>query len=266
MSEVKRRLDAEEARIADLERSVGIGHNMPPGPTPYEAARDKINELYEESSLWLDGQPIASQEQADGLAALLRLMQDAAKRAEDARKAEVKPLDEAKAAIQARYAPLIGDTKAGKGKAVRAIDSMKAAHTAWLVKLDQAKREAARKAREEADRQAREAQEAVRAADRANIVEMEAAERRIAEAKAAEAAASKAERDKAGAKGFAGRGVGLRTTYEPEVADVREACRHYFATRPEAFAAVCLQLAREDFRRGLREVPGIRCVERKTAV
>lgn len=249
----------------------GIGDNRPPEPinpepTPFDVARDKIDQLYEEAALWLDGQPIASQEQADGLAALLRLMQDAAKRAEDARKAEVKPLDEAKAAIQARYAPLIGDTKAGKGKAVRAIDAMKTAQTAWLVHLDKQKQEAARKAREEAEQKAREAQESIRAADRANIVEMEAAERRIAEARAAADAAARAERDKAGAKGFAGRGVGLRTTYEPEVADVRAACRHYFVTRPEAFAAVCLQLAKEDFRRGLRDVPGIRCVERKTAV
>lgn len=251
----------------------GIGDNRPPEPinpepTPFDAARDKIDQLYEECALWLDGQPIASQEQADGLAALLRLMQAAANQAEEARKAESKPHNDALTAIQAKYAPLTGDTKkTGKGKAIRAIDSMKAAQTAWLVKLDEQKREAARKAREEADKQAREAQEAIRAADRANLAEREAAEQQLAAAKAAEAAAARAERDKAGAKGFAGRGVGLRTTYEPEVADVRAACRHYFATRgPEAFEAVCLQLAKEDFRRGLREVPGIRCVERKTAV
>ena len=79
--------------------------------------------------------------------------------ADSRRKDEVKPFDDAKKEVQDRYHPLIGDTKAGKGKAVLITEACKAATTVWLIKLDDEKRRVAAEAAKAAD-EARKAAEA----------------------------------------------------------------------------------------------------------
>lgn len=139
----------------------GMGHNNPPEPTPFELSRSEAVDLFDEAKNWCDGEPVASQEQADALTALLDQIKAATKRADERRKEEARPHDEAKAGIQARYNELIGDTKTtGQGILVLATGAARKVLQPWLQKVEDEKRaaaEAARKAQEEIQRKAQEA-------------------------------------------------------------------------------------------------------------
>lgn len=235
-----------------------IGHNNPPveiEPTPFEMSEVEIGDLYAEAKNWLDGEPVSSQAQADGLSKLIDDLRKAAKLADERRIEENRPFDEGKAAVQARYAPLISDTKSVKGKAVIAIDMAKKALAPWLQKLEDEKRAAAEAARKEAEEKARIAQEALRASNVADLEKREAAEALIREAQAAEAAATKAENSKAHATGGT-RAIGLRSVWRAEMVDPREAARHYWLTKREEVDAFFQGLADADVRAGKREIPG----------
>ncbi len=240
-----------------------IGHNNPPveiEPTPFEMSEVEIGDLYAEAKNWLDGEPVASQAQADGLSKLIDDLRRAAKLADERRVEENRPFDDGKAAVQARYAPLIADTKAVKGKAVLAIDMAKKALAPWLQKLEDEKRAAAAKARAEADEKARIAQEALRASHVADLEKREAAEALLREAAAADAAATKAENSKAHATGGA-RAMGLRSVWRAEMTDGREAAGHYWRTRREEVDAFFQGLADADVRAGKRDIPGFLVLE-----
>jgi hypothetical protein len=247
----------------------GIGHNHPPEPTLFEAARDRIENLYEEAKLWMDGAPITSQEMADDLANLKRLIQQAHEDADAARKIENKPFDDGKAEVQARYAPLIADTKSIKGKTVLALEAIDKSLTVWLNKVNAQLEAERRQAREEADRLAREAQEALRASQPDNLAEREEAERLLSEANRANAAAKRAEAKKPKAGGALGRAAHLRTHYVatliPATAGqpdgMRVAMLHFMRTRPDRFRALVQDLADEHVRYGEHtedEIPGFK--------
>lgn len=235
-----------------------IGHNHPPveiEPTPFEMSEVEIGDLYAEAKNWLDGEPVSSQTQADGLSKLIDDLRKAAKLADERRVEENRPFDEGKASVQARYAPLIADTKSVKGKAVIAIDMAKKALAPWLQRLEDDKRAAAEAARKEAEEKARIAQDALRASNVADLEKREAAEALVREAQAAEAAATKAENSKAHATGGT-RAIGLRSVWRAEMVDGREAARHYWQTRREEVDAFFQGLADADVRAGKREIPG----------
>lgn len=241
-----------------------IGHNMPPEPTPFEKARDRIDELYDEAKLWLDGKPVDSPEVADGLANMLSLLRTAHNAADEARKAENEPFDKAKAEVQARYAPLIADTKAVKGKTVLAQEIIKKALAPWLAKVEAEKRAAAEAARREAEEKQRAAQEAMRATQAADLAAREEAERLLKEANKADKAAGRAERDTARTGGGMGRAVSLRTRYVPVLADPVLAARHYWQERRADMEALLMQLASEDVRAGKRDIPGFEIREERS--
>lgn len=236
-----------------------IGHNNPPAeiePTPFEMSEVEIGDLYAEAKNFLDGEPITTQAVADAVSKLIDDLRKAAKLADERRVDENRPFDEGKAEVQARYAPLIADTKSVKGKVVLAIDIAKKALAPWLQKLEDEKRaaaEAARKAAEEAETKARAALAATRATD--DLAAREAAEDLAREAKKAEASAVFAENDKAHAKGGT-RAMGLRSVWRAEMTDGRAAAGHYWATRREDVDAFFQGLADADVRAGKRTIPG----------
>jgi hypothetical protein len=270
MSTAKARYEVEEDRLAS--EAPGPGHNMPPepiaAPTPFDLLAKEITDTHGECRLWLDGQEVANEGQAEGLATLLRKVQEAEKKADALRKSEVKPLDDAKAAIQARYHPLIGDTKAGKGMTVLAEQGLKAALSAWLAKKDAEQRALAEAARIESDRLAEEARQAVRNADRTNLAAREAAEAQLQVSRGAEAAAAKLGKTKAQAKGFAGRAVGVRTVWEGTITDEREFLTFVWtnsqhrAELTEFFQGLVSRLVHA----GARELPGVKIEDRKVAI
>lgn len=200
-----------------------IGHNR----TPFELISERVNDLYAEAKSWCDGEPVDSQEHADYIQKLMRMIQAAEKDADEARKAEAKPHDDAKAAIQERYNVLIGKTKSVTGLTVLAIDACKQALAPYLRKVEEENRRKAEDARLEAEAKAAAAREAMQ--KRQTLEDRERAEALVREAREAEADARRAANAKAGAKGE-GRAVTLRDKYTPEITDYTAFARHVWLT------------------------------------
>lgn len=234
-----------------------IGHNNPPAD-PFDLSKDEIDGLYEEARLWLDGEPISTQGQADDLSNLLNMVRAAEKRAEDARKAEKQPHLDAGRAVDARYKPLTERTKAASG-------AIKTALTPWLQKQEAEKRAREEAARREAEEKRRAAEEAMRARDAANLEDRERAEQAVQEAKKAEQAASKAAKDRGRASGGLGRAVGLRTRGEVEVTDATAMIKHYWQTRQDDLVEFAKGLAERDMRAGAIDIPGVKIIEKQEA-
>lgn len=247
--------------------SPGIGHNQPPDePTPYEIAEKAVNDIYNETLLWLDGHAIDSKDMADGIANLLAEIRKAEKLADDARKAEKEPHDKAIAEIQSRYAPLIADTKAVKGKTVLATEACKAALAPWLQAEDRRLRAEAQAAREQADLKRREAEEALRASDAQNLAEREAAEALLRQAKRAETVANVAGRQTATAGGAFGRAAGLRTSFKVTITDEKDAARTMWREAREEMMSFLQEWAERRVREGVRSLPGFSIVDTHTVV
>lgn len=239
------------------DESALIGHNNPPEPTPFERSRDEIDALYDEAKGFLDGEPITTQQMADSIGKLLNMIRAAEKRADEARKAEVKPLDDAKAEIQARYNPLIADNKSVRGKTVLAAEACKKALAPFLAKQEAERQEAERKAREEAAAKAKAAQEALQQAQD-NLTAREDAEAQIAEAKQAEAVANKLARDgtKAGGGGY-GRAISLRTHYVAQVTDMTAFAKWAWTARRDAVETFMRDLAQKEVSAKRHDLPGV---------
>ena len=235
-----------------------------PNATPFDLIADHLEDLIAEARNFADGEPVASQGQADAVSALIESLRIAAKDADAERVRENKPHDDAKAAVQARYnvwiAPL---TNKVPGKVFKAIDALKACLQPYLAKLDAEKREAERIAREAADKAARDAAEAMRAAAANDLQAREEAEALIAQAEAAQKVAKAAAGDKAHATGGS-RAMGLRSVWRATVTDAQAAAAHYWRTNPDAFAVLLQKLADDDVRSGKRSgIPGVEIVEER---
>jgi len=246
----------------------GVGHNNPPEPTPYEAVKQEIEDLYLEAGNWLDGEPIANEAQAAEIAELKRRIQAAAKKAEAQRVAEKKPHDDAAAAVQALYNPLI---QKGKGKTELAIAAANKALAPWLAELDRQQREIAA----EAQRKAQEAAEAARAAslkaaESASLAEREEADRLQDFAKAVNKTARAAETAKPQVHATGGgRAIGMKTVYHPELSDPAAAIEYFRKMRPAALKEWMLGEARDIIRVGPKppgSIPGFTIKEEKVPV
>ena len=259
-------MEADRSTEEMSEAVAAAGHNNPPEPTPFEKISEEIETLYGEARLWLDGAPVATQGQADGIAKLLNMIRDAAKRADLLRIAENKPFDDGKAEVQRRYAALIADTKGMKGKTTIATDACKKALAPWLDRLDREMKAEAERLQVAAEDKARAAQEAIRATAGDNIAEREAAETLLKDAKKAETTANRAAKDTAKASGGIGKAVSLRTSYVPVMVDPILAARHFWQVNQQEFHTFLMSLAEQAVRHGKREIPGFEVREIKTAV
>lgn len=234
-----------------------IGHNGGPELSPYERIRDQIDDLFAEAKNWADGEPITTQAQHDEVEKLYDMLHDAGKEADEARKEEAKPHDDAKAEIQERFNKLIGNTKSVKGKVVLGKEALGALLTPWRNKIAAEKEAAARAAREEADRIAREAQEAIRSSA-GNLEEREKAEELLAEAKQGERLAKRA--DKA-----ATTGTGLRSVWHCKIEDTSLALDWAYNRAPDQFHELVQSMAEGIVRGGMRSVPGFKIWEERVA-
>lgn len=234
--------------------------HIPNEPGPFDAIRIHIDDLYAEAKNFADGKPVETQGQADAVQALMRQIQEAEKLADAERVKENDPFDKGKAEVQARYAPLIANTRAVKGKTVLAIEALKTSLAPWLQRVADEQEAARQKAKAEADAAAQKAQDALRAAQ--GLADKEQAESLADDAKASAKAFSEAEKARPQASGY-GRAATLRSVWKPSLSDIRQACRHYFTERPEAFEAVVQKLAEDDVRSGKRSIPGFNIIETK---
>jgi len=231
-------------------------HNQPT-PSPFDEIRQEIEDLFDEAKNFCDGEPIDSPALADAITALHDRIHAAGQRADTLRTEEKKPLDDQIAAIQSRYHPLIGNTKAGKGKVVLGKEACQSLLTPWRARVaaEKAAEAAVVAAKAEAARQA--AQEAIRASS-GNLAAREEAEELLAGAKKLEKAANRAEK-------AATTGTGLRTVYDVTLVDEEAAMDWLWARAKAEVLAVAQRNAEEVVRGGARAVPGFKVEERKVA-
>lgn len=237
---------------------IHLGANNPPEPTPFEAISTHIEDLYSEALNWADGQPIESEIQAQKVSDLMRYLEEAHKAADAQRKIENEPFDLGKAEVQARYAPLIADTKGTTGKTVRAVAALKALLKPYLVAQEQERLRAAEEARQEAKRLADEARAAAQAAT--DLREAEQAERLFRESKVAARDAVRIEDDRARVGGYE-RAAQVSYKWVAVLRSPAEAVRHYWSVRREEFEALALKLAQEEVRSGKRQIPGFAVIQ-----
>lgn len=226
---------------------ISMGANM----GPFDAVKVEIDDLYEEARHWLDGSDITTAEEEEAVDRLLDLARAAYKKADGARKVENEPFDTGKAAVQAKYKPVLS-------RAEIVSDTCKARLTPYRAKLEAERQAKARAAAEEAEKLRREAEEKIRASA-GNLEERERAEEALGLAKEADAFASREQKR-------ADTGTGLRTTYRAELIDGVAAARHYWNERRDECEAFFSNLAAADVRSGKRAIPGFNVIEEKRAV
>ncbi len=241
-----------------------IGGNNPPEPTAFERIAQRIDDLYGEGVLWLDGEAIGNQDQVDAVATIIREMQAAAAEADKLRAEEKAPWDEGAKAVQIKFHPLIGDTKAGKGKAVRVIEGCRSLVSKYLAAEEAKKRALAAEARREAEERERIARAAMQASSVDNIAARERAEQLVEAAEASRKAADKAEKDRAVAHG-GGRAMSSRVRYDALLIESAVALKHAKAAWADDLKAWLVQRAQQDMDRGIRTIPGFEATERRSA-
>ena len=237
-----------------MEMQAPMGHNNP--PTPFDDAARAVDEVWTEATHWLDGAAVQSQAEADAVAKLLDLARKAKKQADESRKADAKPFDDGKAAVQARYKPLLDRCDLIAGAAKKAVAPFLAAQEA-------AKREAERKAREKVEEAMRIAQAEFAAAK--TVEERARAEEAAAAAKQADIEARVAAKDRGQAKGGA-RAVTLRTVKRAEVRDLQALMRWVWNNDRSALAGWADGYAAAALRAGQTEMDGVVIISEQVAV
>src|SRR5690349_674097 len=117
--------------------------NAPADPATLFA--EEVEDLLLECRNWLDGEPVETEAQADAISALVNRARRIRKDADEARKAEKKPHDDAAKAVQAKWVPTID-------KADLAAETAKKALAPYLQKVEDQQRAEAEAARAEAER------------------------------------------------------------------------------------------------------------------
>lgn len=245
-------------------RVIDKTHNQPPAndnvepePTPFDLIKHEIEDLFMEASNFCDGEAIADEATAAAITELHDRIHAAGKRADDLRVEEKAPLDEKVKALQAKYAPLISDTKAIKGKVVLGKEACQTLLTPWrTAKAKAASAEAARIA-QEAAAATRAAQEAIRASS-GNLGARVEAEELLAHSASLTKQAARADKQ-------ATTGTGLRTVWRAELVDMEAALDWWYGEKPEEFTALVQRLADSAVAAGVRKVPGFNVVEDKIA-
>ncbi len=106
----------ETGRWADEHPLVPMGSNQPPDDDSYEGLKAKIEERARDANkLLIDGAVATTQDEADQLSNLADELARLGQRAEEQRKAEKAPHDNAAAAVQAKWKPLVITSEVYKG-------------------------------------------------------------------------------------------------------------------------------------------------------
>lgn len=216
-------------------------------PEPQVLFGEEIDDLLMEAKNYLDGEPIASEEEAAAVSSLLSRLRRVANDADAARKAEKRPHDDAAKSVQARWKPMLDKADLAESTAKQALAS-------WLRQVENRQRADADAARAEAGRLAQIAAEAL-SASYGNLEARADAERLLKAAGAAEKHAAKVGKQKAHATGGE-RAIGLVDSFTPELTDSCSALKHYRVTQPEALRAWLFDQARKDVYSGVRSIPG----------
>ena len=225
---------------------------------PFVLISESINDLLLEAENFLDGSPIETEEQEAAVASILTRLRREANAADDQRKAEKKPHDDAAKAVQTKWTPLLS-------KADLAVQCAKNALAAFLQKKEAAQRAAVEAATEEARRQAEAAAQAAQQAKPDDLAGRQTARILQENAAAAEKQAARLARKPVQAKGGE-RAVGLRSVWTPTLTDPVAALKHYREREPDELKIWLVEQASKDVRSGARSIPGFTITETRTAV
>lgn len=244
----------------DLSDRDQLGANLPPAepkPDPRAAHVLNIEGYLLESANWLDGSKIENEGQAEAVKKLRDSLQEAADAADEQRKVEKEPHDDAITEIQGFWNPFIAPlTNKKPGTVSLAIKACSNALTTWLLAEDAKKEAAAKIARDAADAASKVARDALAAASvSSDLGAREEAEQQVVVAQQAERAATQVERSKPSVTGF-GRAASLRDNWVCAVADETAALRHYWDRNRPALVAAALEIAKAEVRAGVRTIPG----------
>ncbi len=245
----------------NAETMPGIGHNGAPAD-PLDAISIHVESLFETAQGFLNGEPIASEEEAADVAKLIADTRQIKADAEAIRKSEAKPFDDGKAAVQARWTPITDDKK---GRCALIIQTALRVQTAWLAKVEAKKQEEARLARVAAEEAQAKAIELQRAADATNLEARAAADAAIEEAAALDRVANRAEKSKAQAKGGEAKAIGLVSVWSATITDRRAALNYYIQRNPDDFVELIQSLADHEARHGPRNAAGVDFKEERVA-
>lgn len=215
-------------------------------PPPFEAFSLHVEELFATVSDTTAGAAVETDEQEATLDGLLDDLRKVRKDADAERTAEKKPHDDAAAAVQAKWKPLLK-------RCDMAVDEIKRLLTPYRTAKQKAKDDAAQKAREAAQKAQEEAQAAFQQSD--DLEGRFAAEEALKQAKKLTAVANKIDRAP----------TGLRTRWVAELDNPTAALKHFMATQPEALKAWLLAQAQRDVNAGARVIPGFAIKEERKA-
>lgn len=223
---------------------------------PFEAFSLHIDDLYEQAEQYLDGEPIATPEQAEDVSRILNMVRKAGNDADDARKTEKKPHDDAAKAVQTKWKPILEKCDLAAQVAKRAL-------APWLEAEEARQRAAAQALKEEARQKAEAvAQANIDPTSLAGQAYQRAAREEVI---SIEAEAAKLEKKPVQARGGE-RAVSLRSVWTATLSDPCAALKHYRERRPEDLKAWLLEQAQQDVRAGARAIPGFEITEEKRAV
>lgn len=224
---------------------------------PFALFSESIEDLLLEAGNFLDGAPIENEEQETAVASILTRLRREAGGADEARKAEKKPHDEAAKAIQTKWTPLLK-------KAELAVETAKSALGAFLHKKEEARRAAVEAARQEADRQATAARNAAQQASPADLAGQTTARVLQENAVAAEKAATRLGKQKVQARGGE-RAISLRQGWIGEIEDPVLFARWVWNNRKGEMLTWLEALAQREARGGPRNIPGLKVTEDRKA-
>lgn len=279
-------IDALKAHVSALEaeaiennlnpRAVVGDNNPPPDEAPPKldgraAIEAHAADLLTEAKNWADGVAIETQDQANAVGRLHRMLQQAANAVDTAAADEKKPLNDAinEIATWQNAFTAKGLKKTPDGSLTKALQATGNLTSAWLRKQDDERRE---REKEIADKALAAAQEAITARAEAkestDLEVIDRAEDALADAEALLREAKGVAKERVhsgGGDGF--RAMSLRSYWSAEVTDNKAAILHYMKTRPEAFILLVQELASADAQNEATRItiPGVRFIEDRRA-
>ena len=231
-------------------------------PPIFDRLSMRIEEHFEEARNWLDGEPIANEDQATAVTALKGTLKELADLAEKSRKDEKEPHLTAGREVDAKWKPVIE-------MADKAVKVAQRALTPWLqaVEAENARKaEEARRAAAAEEQRLREMHEAARrSSDMADEDQIEQQEQAVKDA-------ARAAREAAKAPAVVRTGAGkatLRTIWHVKANDHRALLNYYLTERPDVAQELrewLYERAQKDVRGGARVIPGCSIWDEKVAI
>lgn len=253
--------ESDEDRAA---RETAAAMSNEPPEDAVDVIRKTVDEAYEEALLWLDGENIANQQQADDLGRIFKALDDAYKLAESERVAAKKPHDDAAAEVQRTFKPIVD-------KADKARKAVKTAIQRWNDHLADLQRQEAARVRQAAIDAAAAAQKLIdEAARENNLAAMEVAEQQRENAAVLADMAKAAESEKAVTQIEGARGIGRSTRRwvghldaDPLDLDAVRTAEHALMTwawkgKRAWLLGIIMDEAQRDIRAGARVIPGLK--------